>query len=55
VPNKDIASSLHISVRTVDTHVTNILRKLDVHSKLEAAALLHRHGWRETESIRDSA
>lgn len=55
VSNKDIASSLHISIRTVDTHVTSILRKLDVHSKLEAAALLHRHGWRDTDSIRDSA
>jgi DNA-binding NarL/FixJ family response regulator len=53
--NKNIASSFHISIRTVDTHVTNILRKLHVHSKLEAAALLHRHGWPETESVRDSA
>jgi DNA-binding NarL/FixJ family response regulator len=55
VSNRAIASSWHISIRTVDTHVTNMLRKLDVHSKLEAAALLHRHERRETESVRDSA
>ena len=53
--NKDIASTLHISIRTVDTHIVNILKKLDVHSKLEAAALVHRHGWLEFEALRDSA
>jgi DNA-binding NarL/FixJ family response regulator len=53
--NKAIASTLHISIRTVDTHIVNILKKLDVHSKLEAAALVHRHGWLEFESLRDSA
>ena len=39
--NDDIAQRLHISVRTVDTHIRNILGKLDVHSKLEAMSLLH--------------
>src|SRR5262245_8148593 len=42
--NKQIASTLHISPRTVDTHITNVLKKLDVHSKLEAAALVRNAG-----------
>jgi DNA-binding NarL/FixJ family response regulator len=34
-----IADSLFISVTTTRNHVQNILRKLDVHSKLEAVSL----------------
>jgi len=30
--NKDIAGALNISLKTVDTHRTNIMRKLDLHS-----------------------
>jgi two-component system NarL family response regulator len=37
--NDRIAQTLYISPRTVETHVQNILRKLDAHSKLEAVAL----------------
>ena len=44
--NHDIAASLYISPQTVQTHVRNILRKLRVHSKLEAVALAVRHGIR---------
>ena len=40
--DKDVALALHISIRTVDTHVTNVRRKLDVHSKLEAATPLQK-------------
>jgi PAS domain S-box-containing protein len=36
---KSIAESLFISVTTTRNHVQNILRKLDVHSKLEAVSL----------------
>jgi DNA-binding CsgD family transcriptional regulator len=36
---QDIATSLFISVTTARNHVQNILRKLDVHSKLEAVSL----------------
>jgi len=36
---QDIASSLFISVPTTRNHVQSILRKLDVHSKLEAVSL----------------
>ena len=41
---RDIADSLFISVTTTRNHVQSVLRKLDVHSKLEAVSLaLRRH------------
>jgi two-component system, NarL family, response regulator LiaR len=40
--NEHIATRLFISPRTVDTHVQNILRKLQVHSKLEAVTFASR-------------
>jgi DNA-binding NarL/FixJ family response regulator len=30
--NKEVASALHISVKTAETHRTNVMRKLDLHS-----------------------
>ncbi|MCA1727001.1 MAG: response regulator transcription factor [Actinobacteria bacterium] len=42
--NEEIATSLHLSVRTVQTHVQNILGKLGVHSRLEAVAFAARAG-----------
>ena len=43
VGTQEIADSLFISVTTVRNHVQNILRKLYVHSKLEAVSLALRH------------
>jgi DNA-binding NarL/FixJ family response regulator len=43
--NKDIAHTLHISLATTRNHVQHILKKLDVHTKLEAMALASRNGW----------
>jgi len=34
----------NLSLNTVRTHVQNVLVKLGVHSKLEAAAIAVRHG-----------
>jgi len=41
--NDDIAAELFISPQTVQTHIRNVLGKLNVHSKLEAVALAVRH------------
>ncbi|MEH0554004.1 response regulator transcription factor [Streptomyces sp. B21-101] len=42
--NRHIAEELHISENTVKFHVTNILDKLGVASRGEAAALAHTCG-----------
>ena len=46
--NRQIASSLMISVKTASVHVTNILSKLDVRTRGAAAAVAHRLGLTET-------
>ena len=40
--NREIASTLVISVKTAGVHVSHILRKLDAPNRLEAAAIAHR-------------
>lgn len=42
--NTDIAERLFISPKTAGSHVSNILRKLQVRSRVEAAAVAHRCG-----------
>jgi DNA-binding NarL/FixJ family response regulator len=44
--NEQIAGTLFLSQATVRTHVQNILTKLEVHSRLEAIALVHESGAR---------
>lgn len=41
----NIAARLNLSHATVRNHIQNILRKLDVHSQVEAVALSFRRGW----------
>ncbi len=40
--NKEIADMLVISVKTASVHVSHILRKLDVSTRIEAAVIAHR-------------
>jgi DNA-binding NarL/FixJ family response regulator len=42
--NRQIAEQLFISGKTASVHVTNLLAKLGVHSRLEAAATARRLG-----------
>jgi DNA-binding NarL/FixJ family response regulator len=42
--NRDIAEALFISAKTASVHVSNILAKLDVTGRGEAAATAHRLG-----------
>jgi predicted ATPase/DNA-binding CsgD family transcriptional regulator len=42
-PDREIAEALFIGTRTIETHVSNLLAKLDVHNRAEAAALAVRN------------
>jgi DNA-binding NarL/FixJ family response regulator len=42
--NREIAEDLVISAKTASVHVSNILRKLDVSGRQEAARVAHRLG-----------
>ncbi|WP_156288810.1 response regulator transcription factor [Oceanobacillus salinisoli] len=41
--NQEISDKLYIGVKTVKTHVSNILSKLDVHDRTQAAIYVHRN------------
>jgi DNA-binding CsgD family transcriptional regulator len=41
--NREAAERLYVSVKTIDYHLQNIYRKLDVHSRSQLAALVTRH------------
>jgi len=43
--NKEIAEELHISVKTVKTHVSNLLMKCEMDDRTQLAVLAHRKGW----------
>lgn len=42
--NKEVASILSISAKTVDYHRSNLMRKLDIHSKVELTKFAIRNG-----------
>lgn len=42
---KEIAASLNIATRTVNTHVESIYKKLNVHSAIEASNIARKNDW----------
>jgi len=42
--NKRISETLAVGVKTVETHRTNMMRKMDVHNAAEITSLAHRLG-----------
>jgi NarL family two-component system response regulator LiaR len=45
--NKDISEELHITVKTVKTHVSNLLMKCELEDRTQLAIFAHRKGWVE--------
>lgn len=45
--NKEIAEELHISIKTVKTHVSNLLMKCELEDRTQLAIYAHRKGWAE--------
>ncbi|UHA72349.1 response regulator [Paenibacillus sp. 481] len=43
--NSDIADELHISIKTVKTHVSNLLMKCELQDRTQLAVLAFRKGW----------
>ncbi len=46
--NKDISEELHISIKTVKTHVSNLLMKCEMDDRTQLAIYAHRKGWVNT-------
>ncbi len=49
--NKEIATNLGLSPRTVQSHIRNILNKLAVASRVEAVVLAIRSGWIQPDEL----
>jgi DNA-binding NarL/FixJ family response regulator len=41
---KEVAKELHVSVKTIDNHTTNIMTKLDIHDRVQLARYAIREG-----------
>ncbi|WFR62167.1 response regulator transcription factor [Paenibacillus amylolyticus] len=46
--NKDIGEELHISIKTVKTHVSNLLMKCEMDDRTQLAIYAYRQGWVKT-------
>jgi DNA-binding CsgD family transcriptional regulator/tetratricopeptide (TPR) repeat protein len=49
--NREIGEQLFMAEKTASVHVSRILRKLEVRSRTEAAAVAHRHGLAEASGV----
>ena len=49
--NKEIAAKLYLSTRTVETHMVNIFRKIDVGSRTEAVLYALKKGWISADNV----
>ncbi|WP_338555098.1 response regulator transcription factor [Paenibacillus sp. KS-LC4] len=47
--NKEIGEELHISIKTVKTHVSNLLMKCELDDRTQLAVLAHRKGWAKSQ------
>jgi two-component system, NarL family, response regulator LiaR len=52
--NKDIASRLYLSTRTVQTHLSTVFSKMGVGSRTEAVVQALRKGWLTVEDLSDN-
>lgn len=52
VPSREIAARLNLSLKTVENHRANLMKKLDVHSKMELVRYAARLGLIDVESWR---
>ena len=52
--NREISERLRVSVRTVETHVDNLLSELGFHSRARLAAWVHGAGLVEPDSLPDT-
>jgi DNA-binding NarL/FixJ family response regulator len=41
---KEVANTMHLSVKTVDRHCANLMTKLDIHDRVELARFAIREG-----------
>jgi DNA-binding NarL/FixJ family response regulator len=53
--NRDVAQTLGISIRTVQTHLANIFAKLGVDTRTEAVLYAVREGWISLEEVKPPA
>jgi DNA-binding NarL/FixJ family response regulator len=44
---KEIAATMHLSVKTVDNHCTSMMNKLDIHDRVDLARYAIREGLAE--------
>lgn len=52
--NKEIAADLHLSMRTVQSHLANIFARLGVGSRTEAVLMALKKGWLSLEDVPDN-